>query len=353
MGLDRSRYEPLVVLPEHGPLATDLQAAGIEVLLRPLGVIRRGGMSPGGLAALVAAAVRDGGKLASLIRRRKIALVHSNTSVILGGSVASAIASVPHVIHVRESYERFARAWPAYRRVLATARALPCVSRATAAQFGPNGRVRVVYDGLAVDAHREPRERARATLGIAADAPAIAVLGRVSDWKGQDVLVRALAEPGLKDRGAVGLIAGEPWPGAEDRLQAVVELASRLDVRDRLRLVGFRDDVGTIYGAADVVAVPSTVPDPLPGAAIEAAAAGCAVIASATGGLPEIISDRQTGRLFPPGDAPALARIAAELLDDPAERARLGEAAAGDVRQRFAPERLSASIDALYGELVG
>jgi glycosyltransferase involved in cell wall biosynthesis len=341
------------VLPEHGPLEADLQAAGIEVLLRPLGVIRRGGMSPGGLAALAAAAALDGGKLASLIRRRRIALVHSNTSVILGGAVASAIASVPHAFHVRENYERFARVWPAYRRILTTARALPCVSRATAAQFGSSGRVRVIYDGLAVEARRDPREHARAALGIAADTPSIAVLGRVSDWKGQDVLVRALAEPGLRDRGAVGLIAGDAWPGAEDRLDAVIELAARLNVRDRLHLVGFRDDVGTIYGAADIVAVPSTAPDPLPGAAIEAAAAGCAVIASATGGLPEILSDRHTGRLFPPGDAPALARIAAELLDDPAERARLGEAAAGDVRERFAPERLGASIDALYGELVG
>src|SRR5207244_12105219 len=113
----------------------------------------------------------------------------------------------------------------------------------------------------------------RRALGLDPAPAAIAVLGRISDWKGQDVLVRALAEPPLRERGAIGLIAGEPWPGAEDRLARVLELAETLGVRDRVHLLGFRDDVQVVYGAADVIAVPSTAPDPLPGAAIEAAAA--------------------------------------------------------------------------------
>ena len=86
-------------------------------------------------------------------------------------------------------------------------------------------------------------------------------------------------------------------------------------------LVGFRKDVETVYGAADVIAVPSTAPDPLPNTALEAAAAGCAVVAAAHGGLPEIIRDGETGRLFAPGDAAGLARVIGELLDD-AARAR-------------------------------
>ena len=99
-----------------------------------------------------------------------------------------------------------------------------------------------------------------------------------------------------------------------------------------------------------MVAVPSTAPDPLPGAAIEAAAAGCAVVASAHGGLPEIIRDGQTGRLVTPGDASALALAAAELIDDPAAAARLGAAAAADVRERFAARRLLDEVQALYDE---
>jgi glycosyltransferase involved in cell wall biosynthesis len=345
-GLDRSRYEPLVVLPEPAELE------GVEVITRPLSVLRRGLANPRGLASVAAAAGRDSVALARLIREREVAIVHSNTSVVLGGAGAAAATRTPHVWHVREIYSRFARVWPAYRRVLLTAQALPCVSRATAAQFGGGGRVSVVYDGLAVDAGRAPRAQAREVLGLPADRPVIAVLGRISDWKGQDVLVRALAEPPLREREAIGLIAGEAWPGAEDRLTRVLQLASTIGVSDRLKLAGFRADVETVYGAADVVAVPSTEPDPLPGAAIEAAAAGCAVIAANHGGLPEIIADGRTGRLVTPGDPKALARVAAELLDDPAERARLGAAAAIEARDRFAPERLLTAVHELYDEVL-
>jgi glycosyltransferase involved in cell wall biosynthesis len=211
----------------------------------------------------------------------------------------------------------------------------------------------VIHDGLAVYARRAPSAEARAALGIPPDAPTIAVLGRISSWKGQDVLIRALARPELFDRGAIGLIAGDVWPGAEDRLRAVLDLADSLGVRDRIRLLGFRDDVDTVYGAADLVAVPSTAPDPLPGAAIEAAAAGCAVLASAHGGLPEIIRDGETGRLFAPGDAGGLARIGRELLDDDDARRRLGAAAAIDVRERFAAAKLNAAVAALYDRVTG
>jgi glycosyltransferase involved in cell wall biosynthesis len=268
--------------------------------------------------------------------------------VVLGGASAARLTGVPHVWHVREIYARYGAVWPAHRRLLGSAAALPCVSNATAAQFGAGAPVCVIGDGLAVDARRAPRSAARRVLGLPSDRPVIAVLGRISDWKGQDLLVRALAQPALRDRGTIGLIAGDAWPGAEDRAHRVTALANELGVSDRLAMVGFRADVENVYGAADLVAIPSTAPDPLPGAAIEAAAAGCAVLAAGHGGLPEIIRDGTTGRLFDPGDVSALARVAAELLDEPLIRGALGAAAADDVRRRFAPELLTERIGALY-----
>jgi glycosyltransferase involved in cell wall biosynthesis len=351
-GLDPDRYRPLVILPEDGPLVVDLRAAGIEVEVRRLAVLRRQLAHPAGLASVAAAAARDARGLARLIRERDVALVHSNTSVILGAAGAAAIARVPHIWHIREIYARFARSWPAYRRLLETARALPCVSEATAGQFRASACVRVLHDGLWGDPHRAPREEARVSLGLPPDVPAIAVLGRITDWKGQGVLVRALAEPPLRERGAVALIAGDAWPGAEDRADELSALARACGVADRVRMLGFRDDVESVFGAADLVAVPSSAPDPLPGAAIEAAAAGCAVIASAHGGLPEIIRDGETGWLVRPGDPAELATAAAWLLDDHSARERFASAAARDVRVRFAPARLHEGVHRLYDELV-
>jgi glycosyltransferase involved in cell wall biosynthesis len=352
-GLDRERYTPLVMLPEAtGPLADELDRLGVEVIARPLAVVRRGQLSPLGLSGLSARLAADTAALARLIRRRQVALVHSNTSVVLSGAPAATAAGVPHVWHVREIYAEWGRLFPLHRRLLASADALPCVSVATSLQFGGAERVRVIHDGLAIAPSRSQRPAARERLGLPQDRPVVAVVGRISDWKGQDQLVRALASPELTARGTIGLLAGDVWPGAESRRDAVVALAAQLGVSDRLKLGGFINRISDVYGAADVIAVPSTAPDPLPGSALEAAAAGCAVIAAAHGGLPEIISDESTGLLVPPGDPAALALGLARLIDDPRLRATLGATASQDVRKRFAPERMLTALQALYTELV-
>ena len=152
--------------------------------------------------------------------------------------------------------------------------------------------------------------------------------------------MRALAQAELASGEGVALVAGDAWPGEERHERALRELAAALGLRDRVRLVGFRDDVDNVYGAADVVVVPSTRPDPLPNSALEAAAAGCCVVGAAHGGLPEIVRDGETGRLVPPGDPGALAAVLAELAADPPQRERLGAAAAADVADRFSVTRL-------------
>jgi glycosyltransferase involved in cell wall biosynthesis len=341
------------VLPEHGELASDLRARGVEVLVRPLAVMRRSLMSPSGVGRVAAAWAADAGGLGRVARSRGVALVHTNTSVTLGGAAAARVAGIPHVWHVREIYAGFERWWPAYRRLLLTAHALPCVSRATCDQFDGAPAAHVIHDGLAIEARRAPRAQARAALGLPAGAFVAAVLGRVSGWKGQDVLVRALAEAPLRDDPRViALVAGGPWRGEVRHQRELHELAARLGVASRLFDVGFREDVQNVYGAADLVVVPSKQPDPLPNAALEAAAAGCCVVASNHGGLPEILRDRETGRLVRPRDPAALAAAIAQLAAAPAERERLGAAAAQDVARRFATGRMLGEIQALYDRLL-
>ena len=334
-----------------GELRADLQASGVEVLVRPLAVMRRAAMSPPGLARIGAQVAKDAGGLTRLVRRRGVALVHTNTSVTLGGAAAARRARVPHVWHLREIYTGFERYWPAYRRLLLSADALPCVSEATRAQLGAD-RGTVMHDGLAVAPQRAERAAARAALGLDGEAFVVAILGRISSWKGQDVLISALADPALSGGNTIALVAGDPWPGEERRLGELRSLAASLGVVERVRFAGFRLDLANLYGGADVIAVPSTQPDPLPNSALEAAAAGCCVVAADHGGLPEMLSDGRTGRLVAPGDPAALATAIAQLRADPAQRERLGAAAAADVRERFAPARLLARTQALYDDLL-
>jgi glycosyltransferase involved in cell wall biosynthesis len=266
--------------------------------------------------------------------------------VILGGF----FTGLPHVVHVREIYAGAGGLaggvlWPLQRRRLGRADALLCISRAVAEQFGDRANAQVLYDGLP----REPRRVERGS----ADRFTVALVGRISDWKGQDVLARALAEPELAEIGAIGLVAGDPYPGNEASERALRRLASELGLGDRLRLLGFRNDVDTVLGAADAVAVPSTRPEPLGLVALEAAAAGLPVVASDHGGVAEVVRDGETGLLVAPSDHRALAAALRRLADDPALARRLGEAGSRDVRERFSRGRMLAEVQAVYDRLLG
>lgn len=356
-GLDPDRWRATAVLAEDGPLVDDLRTVGCEVLVRPLSVLRREVFSPVGLARVAADWSSDALALGRVARRRGSALVHTNTSVTLGGAPAARLLGIPHVWHVREIYAGFERWWPAYGRMLLSAAAVPCVSEAVLEQFDPfarRDRARVLHDGLAVAPDPVGRDEARRALGIARDAHVVALLGRLSAWKGQRLLVEALGrEPLRADARTVALLAGSAWrddPALADELRA---RAIELGVAERLLLPGFVDRVGLVYAAADVVAVPSLNPDPLPNSALEAAAAGCCVVAADHGGLREILDGGRTGVLVPPGDADALAGTLAALRDDPGRRARLGALAEADARDRFGAERLAAGLHAVYDEVAG
>jgi glycosyltransferase involved in cell wall biosynthesis len=346
-------------LPERGALVDRLEAGGVEVCIQPLAVLRRRLLSPSGVVGIAAAARRERTALARLAR--DAALVHSNTSVIVGGYGAARSAGVPHVVHVREIYAGAAsglaaRLWPLWRRRLMRADARICVSGAVAEQFADDGDqgwstgTHVIHDGLTREiaplwqidpAMRGPDDKA---------APfRVAVLGRIADWKGQDVLVRALAEPALAEIGAVAVIAGDAYPG--EQAPDIAGLAHSLDVDGRVELLGFRPDPDAVLASVDAVAVPSIRPDPLPNSAIEALAAGRPVVAAAHGGLTEIVRDRSTGLLVRPNDPAALAKALRELADDPGRRARMGEAAASDARERFGLERMLDEVEGVYATL--
>ncbi|WP_026912844.1 glycosyltransferase [Patulibacter minatonensis] len=353
-GLDPDRWRATAVLAEDGPLVDDLRDVGAEVLVRPLAVLRRELFSPAGLVRVGREWGSDLVGLGRIARRRGVAVLHSNTSVTLGGAPAAAALGIPHVWHVREIYTGFERFWPAYGRMLTTASVLPCVSEAVRAQFAGLGRAdraRVLHDGLALAPDPVDRDEARAALGIPEDAFVTALLGRLSAWKGQELLVEALGRPALRDdRRSLVLLAGAAWREDPTLGDALRTRAAELGVGDRLLLPGFVDRVGLVYAAADVVAVPSTHPDPLPNAALEAAAAGCCVVAADHGGLREILDGGRTGVLVPPGDAGALASTLAGLRDDPGRREALGALAADDAARRFGAALLAERLQALYDE---
>ena len=310
-------------------------------------------LSPAGLARLAAAGATDARWLTQLIRSRRIDLVHSNTSVVLGGAVgARRVGCTPHLARARD-----------LQPVRAGVAGLPPAAaerrRAAVRLAGDRRAVRrrrasavVLHDGLPTEAARAPRADARAALGLPEPTRRWSRCSAGSPT-GRDRTCSSARSRSRRWPAAARSACwpGDPWPGAEHRLESVRALAASLGVTGRLKVLGFRADVENVLGAADVVAVPSTAPDPLPNSALEAAAAGL------RGGRRR---PRRPSRDHPRrhlgtarvarGRRRARAGRSRTLIDDPALAARLGAAAAADVRARFAPERLLDELQSLYDD---
>jgi glycosyltransferase involved in cell wall biosynthesis len=356
-GLDRDRFAPLVVLPEEGELAAPLRKAGIPVHVEPLAVLRRDHLRGRRLVDTIARYRHNVRVLGGLARAHGARIVHSNTSLVLCGQAVAQRAGAAHVISVREIYAQTGGkaadvAWPVLRRSLLRADALACVSQACASQFGGSERAFVLHDAVPRDLVLPERAAARDALGLEHEGFVAAVIGRISDWKGQEVFTRALADGPLAEIGACGILAGDAAPGQEHFEHRLESLRTELRLGERLRLLGFRDDVETVLGAADVLVVPSTYQEPFPNVALEAGAVGLPVVGTTTGGQDEIIRDGVTGRLVPPRDHGALAGVLRELADDPDHARRLGQEAAADIAERFGHERMVARLEECYDRVL-
>jgi len=356
-GLDRQRFRPVVVLGAQGALVDRLRESGVEVHVRPLAVLGRRLASGRGAGSLALKLARDRAAIGGLARKRGTAIVHTNSSIIVSGQAVAAGADALHVQHVREIYAGSAGAmatalWPLYRRRLLRADALACVSRAAAAQFDGSGRVLVLHDGLTWAPRTVRREKARHALGLDPDRFVVGMVGRVSDWKGQHVLASALSDPALADIQAIGIVAGDAAPLQPQHETDLIALRDKLGLAERFTLLGFREDLETVFGAVDVLAVPSSHPDAFPNAVLEAAASSVPIVAMDVGGLPEMVVDGQTGRLVPAADVRRLAAVLRELADDPDQGRRLGEAAAAKVRSRFGLAPMISAVEELYDLLL-
>ena len=143
-----------------------------------------------------------------------------------------------------------------------------------------------------------------------------------------------------EDPEATLTVVGAPPRGGEGHLAELRAAVDSSVVGERIFLVGHRPDAAAAMADFDLLAVPSLA-EPFGTVAAEAAAAGVPVVATATGGLTEVVLDGETGLLVPSGDAEALAAAVAGLLRDPGRLAGLGRRAHAEAA-RFAPERYAA-----------
>lgn len=191
---------------------------------------------------------------------------------------------------------------------------------------------------------------------IAADAAVILMPGRLTEWKGQSLLLDALAlmvREGWTSRNWVCVFVGSA-PTRSDFPERLSEQAAALGLQERIRFGGHCSDMPAALALADMVVIPSLKPEPFGRVVVEAQAMMRPVIVAAHGAAMETVRHGETGLLVPPGDATALAgMVAATLEATPEQRAAMGLYARANVLEHYTTAAMQQATLAVYDEVLG
>jgi glycosyltransferase involved in cell wall biosynthesis len=326
--VDRARVRPLFAGPSTGPFPEALAAEDIPTFPVTFGSLKR-------LPGLARAVWR----LRQLIREQRVTVLHANgPQTNLCAAVAGRLAGIPVVWHERNllygdmmDVDRLLSGW---------ASAIICNADAIRERFrGSAGWDRAVTIHNAVDTTQfnpgVAREPFRRDCGAREDETLVGIVGRIGLGKGHECFVEAAIRALQSGLSVRFVIVGDPL-FEEDRwrAQSLRAQIARAGLEDRIRLAGFRSDVPSVMRGLDVLVLASDA-EPCGRVLLEAMASGTAIVATNTGGTPELVRHEREGLLVPPRDSSALSEAIGRLVRTPDLRAALGRAGVMRANESF------------------
>lgn len=302
-------------------------------------------------------------KLWHFIRREQIDLVYTNTLNMLPGGLAARLAGVRSVYHIHEIVRRP----PCVAKLLARlvgllADRLLCVSRAAIQPFREAGvaeeklvHVPNCIDLGVFDASRDGSVVRREFLPGGQGKLVVAV-GRLVPKKGFHELIEAAAQVVAQLPECRFLFVGDTKTGMDLYRQQLVDRVQALGLTGNVHFAGPRADIPEIMSAADVavlISASDVTPESFGLVVLEALAMGTPVVATARGGIPEVLRDGEHGHLVPPNDPPALAAALLRLLQDDTRAREMGRAGQQWVREHFSCEAYADKVQAVLAAMLG
>ena len=350
-GLERTRYEPVIVLHQEGPLAEHLRGLDRPFELLPLSVYA--GAAPNAIA-IAAGMLRNVPRLAGFMRRHGIGIVHGNDfRMNLTWSAGAKLTGRPFVWHQRAMPYSSSSRW---RAISLLADHVIHISEAVARAMPAPGRTptSIIPNPVALPQETLSREAAKAAiareLGFDPSARVIGLVGRLVRLKRADIFIVASARLARRLSGdsLAFVLLGQDEEGLVSELH---DLALSEGIEKQVYFAGFRTPIERWIRGMDVLMATSEW-EGFGRTLVEAMAVGTPVVASRVAGHIEIIDHERTGLLVAPGDPDAFATAAHRILTEPALAVTLEEAGRACALERYAVERHVQRITPIYDSLL-
>ena len=294
-----------------------------------------------------------------IIRENKIDIVHTHSNLIAGKPeiIAAKIAGVPCITH-HHGYSDYKHFDMFFDRFVHTN---IYISNDVAGYNTAHGvsrtKAKIIHNGVNLSDYTQPCDalRLRKEFFCMPDQLLVGLVARLDWWKGHEFFLEAMAEVVKKKHNIRGLIIGglaELYYDSSsrylDRLHAMVQ---SLGLGEYIVFTGHRSDVPSLLAALDVVVHASSTPEPFGLTVIEGMAAGKPVVATAAGGVLDIIEDGVNGLLVPCKDSKAMARAILQIISDGDRAEQMGLAARRCVAEKFTVKQQVTAVQNLYDSI--
>lgn len=220
-------------------------------------------------------------------------------------------------------------------------------------------RIIRVYNGLDIETFgknltQQNRQKAREELGIDQETILVGIVGNINYWKGQMVFAKAMNELIQENIGHTriqGIIVGNTPKGAEGYEQEIREFLKDRGIADKVRLLGFRQDIPQLLNAMDIFVHASVEPEPFGRVILEAMAMGKPIIATKPGGPCEIIEEGISGYLVPMNDHFYIKDRIMNYIEEPGKAQEMGTTARKAAEAKFSVSKMVRGVEKVYEDI--
>ncbi|WP_293874338.1 glycosyltransferase family 4 protein [Flavobacterium sp.] len=351
--LDKSRFNPVVVIPLDGPLRKELEKENIKVIIAPVLKLYRKMFTPKNILLFFKQIKKAVSILDELNSQYNFDIIYSNTLAVLLGMVYAKKRKIKHIWHVHEIIvhpKKIASLFPKLLNKYADV--VVCNSQATMDNLVKRqkelvNKTLIIHNGLK-PLNDDYIKINREDLGFEKDDFIITLIGRINRLKGHKWLLNTFINNLQQDKSIKLLFVGSPVSDQEYYLHEIEELVQENKLENTVKIVGFKKDLRPILNLSDMLAVPSTEAESFGLVALEAMLAKKPVVGSNHGGLTEIIVHNETGFLVEPNNESELALAIQKLLGNKEMRNLFGSNGYERAIKEFSEEKYISSFERLF-----
>jgi glycosyltransferase involved in cell wall biosynthesis len=342
--LDRFLFNPIVVLPNEGPLKSELEKINIKVVIAPVLKLYRNMFSFKNMIQFYKDYKKAINILDTINKKYTIDVVYSNTLAVLLGMIYARKLQIKHIWHVHEIIvhpKSIANIFP--KLLTRYADLVICNSYATQknlTQRAPNlvNKSIVIHNGIDTN-ETSISYKNKEDFGFSSSDVVITLVGRISRLKGHKWFLNTFIDYLDQLENINVLFVGSPVGGQEFYLKEVEEIISSNKLEKRIKIIPFTADLNAIWKNTDIAVMPSTEAESFGLVAAEAMLAQKPVIASNHGGLKEIVINNETGFLIEPNNEMELFNAILKLKSSPDLRIEMGESGRKRILSEFMLEK--------------